>query len=61
MRYQENIKELKKLKHLDLRDNPIAIPLEILEKTNDPQTIIDYYFSYIAVDVNKKMLGEEKL
>jgi hypothetical protein len=40
---------------LDLRDNPLSIPPEILEKLN-PRSIIDYYFDHV-----KKPLNEIKL
>jgi internalin A len=39
------ISQLKKLEKLDLRGNPIAIPPEILEKYNEPEAIINFYFS----------------
>lgn len=37
--------QLTNLKRLDLRGNHLPIPPEIIEKTNEPQTILNYYFS----------------
>lgn len=48
-----------KLKTLDLRNNPLPIPPEILEKTSEPQSILNYYFS--IVDAKTKPLNEIKL
>ncbi|MFI5355530.1 MAG: COR domain-containing protein, partial [Desulfobaccales bacterium] len=41
------IRNLKKLKILQIRGNPLAVPLppEIVEKIDDPQAILSYYFS----------------
>ncbi len=41
----KEILELKKLWSLDFRGNPLPIPPEILRKTNEPQIILNYYFS----------------
>ncbi|MBI3189226.1 MAG: GTP-binding protein [Ignavibacteriales bacterium] len=41
----QELTNLVNLTVLDLRENPLPIPLEILEKTNDPQAILNYYFS----------------
>ena len=38
------IQNLKALKELDLRDNDLNIPPEILERINEPQVILNYYF-----------------
>jgi Leucine-rich repeat (LRR) protein len=40
------IGQLTKLKRLDLRDNLLPIPPEILEKTNEPAIIITYYLQH---------------
>ncbi|HIE31128.1 MAG TPA: GTP-binding protein, partial [Methanosarcinales archaeon] len=40
------IGELTSLTTLDLRDNPLPIPPEILEKTDEPVTIINYYLQH---------------
>jgi internalin A len=52
----ESIKEIKHLRILDLRGNPLPIPPEILEKTNEPYAILNYYFSN-----KKKQLNEVKI
>ena len=52
-------KNLTGLKHLNLRENLLPIPPEILEKRDNPQSIIDYYFSF--TDARKKPLNETKL
>jgi internalin A len=41
----DEIINLVNLEMLDLRENPLPIPLEILEKINEPQAILNYYFS----------------
>ena len=38
------IKKLSNLKYLDLRFNPLPIPVEILEKVDQPQLIFNAYF-----------------
>lgn len=57
------IGQLYNLKSLDLRDNPLPIPPEILEKTDDPATIINYYLEHhVKVTVaEKKPLNEAKM
>jgi internalin A len=45
---------LEKLKQFDLRGNNLKIPLEILEKTDEPKTILNYYFE------TKRYVFEEK-
>lgn len=40
-----DIRNLKNLFRLNLTDNPLPIPPEILNKTNEPQAILNYYFS----------------
>ena len=50
------IRNLKNLKDLDLTSNPLPIPPEILKKTDEPQSILDYYFSRL-----KKALNECKV
>ena len=53
------IKELKKLKLLNLRGaNLLHIPPEILDKVNQPDFILDYYFSNIR---NKKAISQAKI
>ncbi len=42
------LRNLKKLNFLELRGNPLPIPPEILEKSTEPQIILDYYFSHLA-------------
>jgi internalin A len=39
------IRDLTKLTHLNLLENLLQIPLEILEKTDQPSAILDFYFS----------------
>ena len=53
------IKNLKKLKHLDLRGTLLPIPIEILDKVDQPQIILSYYFS--LYDQRRKPLNEIKL
>jgi internalin A len=53
------IRKLLNLVHLDLRANHLPIPPEVLEKVNEPQTIINYYFSVVAKQ--GKPLNETKL
>jgi internalin A len=47
------IKSLKFLKKLDLRDNSLEIPPEILEKTEEPQVILNYYFTHLKNPLNE--------
>ena len=53
------IRQLEKLEELDLRGNPLSIPPEILEKYDEPQTILNYYFS--LSQTRKKPLNQTKL
>jgi Leucine-rich repeat (LRR) protein len=46
------IRQLEKLEELDLRGNPLPIPPEILEKYDEPQTILNYYFSIFKINVS---------
>jgi len=55
----KEIIHLENLETLDLRGNSLPIPPEILEKTTEPQTILDYYFS--AISGRKKPLNEIKV
>jgi len=59
------IQELTNLGTLDLRGNPLPIPPEILEKVDQPQKILNYYFSVVSIDKNQKVntrqLNEIKL
>jgi internalin A len=48
-----------KLKFLDLDNNGLFIPPEILEKKNNPQIILDYFFS--SIGLKKYPLNEVKL
>ncbi|MBI5839297.1 MAG: GTP-binding protein [Chloroflexi bacterium] len=50
---------LKNLKGLDLGGNPINIPPEILDKIDEPQTILNYYFS--VAEQKRKSINEIKL
>lgn len=50
---------LRELKELDVRNNPLPIPPEIINKTDDPKSILNYYFS--VVNQNNKPLNETKL
>ena len=50
------IKNLKKLRRLDLTGTLLQIPPEILGRTDEPQAILDYYFSH-----TKKALNECKV
>ena len=45
----KEILQLTKLEKLDLRGNPLSIPPEILEKYDEPQTILNYYYSIFGV------------
>ena len=47
------------LRKLDLRSNSLPIPPEILEKINEPRTILNYYFSLL--NEKKKALNEIKI
>lgn len=51
------INQLPKLAMLDLRGNPLPIPPEVLDKCNDPQFILNYYFSLS----DKKAINETKV
>lgn len=51
------INQLPKLAMLDLRGNPLPIPPEILDKCNDPQFVLKYYFSLS----DKKAINETKV
>ena len=53
------IGKLSNLTELDLRGNPIPIPPEILAKTGEPATIINYYLQHEAGE--KKHLNEAKM
>lgn len=55
----DEIKSLHKLKYLDLRKTLVQIPLEILEKPEEPQAIINFYFS--LRDKRDKPLSETKI
>ncbi len=46
------------LKNLDLFNNPIPIPPEIIRKSSEPETILNYYFS---TKQKRKSLSEIKL
>lgn len=50
---------LKHLKELDLRDNDLGIPLEILSRTKEPQLILNY-FAQLLQEIQKP-LAETKL
>lgn len=50
------IRTLENLNRLDLHGNQLPIPPEILEKINDPQFVLSYYFEY-----GNKPLNEIKL
>jgi internalin A len=50
---------LSKLEILDLRSNNIPIPPEILNKINEPNAILNYYFS--VIESNRKPINEFKL
>ena len=51
------LSKLSRLVMLDLRGNPLPIPPEILEKRNEPQFILKYYFSL----TEKKAINETKV
>ncbi|MBI3169908.1 MAG: GTP-binding protein [Chloroflexi bacterium] len=53
------IRQLSNLIELDLRGNSLPIPPEILNKTDQPQAIINYYFTIVAQP--KYALNEIKL
>jgi len=55
----QQIKQLKNLSELNLLGNPLHIPPEILKKSNEPQTILNYYFSLISG--RRKPINELKL
>lgn len=46
------IQKLYNLKQLDLRKNPLPIPPEILERVNDPESILNYYFQVTGTNPN---------
>ncbi|PKN92928.1 MAG: GTP-binding protein [Chloroflexi bacterium HGW-Chloroflexi-6] len=50
---------LKSLNELDVRNNKISFPPEIVEKIDEPQFILNYYFS--IADKSKRSLNEIKL
>ncbi len=53
------IDQLTKLKEFGLIDNPLQIPSEILERTEEPAIIINYYLQHLASQ--KKLLNEAKM
>ena len=53
------IRNLKSLELLNLQGNPLPIPPEILKKIDEPQTILDYYFSLI--EGKRRQLNETKI
>ena len=53
------LRALTNLQRLNLTNNPLPIPPEIIEKINEPQTILSYYFSLTTG--KKKPLGETKI
>jgi internalin A len=53
------IGQLTNLIQLNLQENPLPIPSEILGKTNEPATILNYYFTHQAGQ--KKPLNEAKM
>lgn len=55
----KEIKGINKLEKLFLKGNRLSIPPEILDKTDQPQTILNYYFSIIQE--KRKSVNETKL
>jgi len=53
------VTQLTNLTTLDLRKNPLPIPPEILEKTHEPATILNFYIEYLTNQ--KRALNEAKL
>jgi internalin A len=53
----KSLKALGKLQYLDLRNNDLPIPPEILERYREPQLILNYYYSITA---NKDKQGKSK-
>ena len=53
------IARLTNLETLHLEDNQLPIPPEILEKTDEPAAIINYYFKHMAAE--KRPLNEAKM
>ncbi len=47
------------LKRLDLRGNKLSVPEEILSRIDEPNIILDYYFS--IMESGRKLLNETKL
>ena len=47
------ILQLSDITHLNLQNNPIPIPPEILEKVDEPKSILYYYFSIKGKEPNK--------
>ena len=45
-----SMKGLQKLKSLDLREKQLAVPPEILDKIDDPQSILNYFYTIISVN-----------
>lgn len=56
----KEILKLKNLNVLQLAENLLPIPPEILEKINEPQTILNYYFS-LQLDVENKVQLDKRL
>jgi small GTP-binding protein len=54
------IGQLTKLMELDLRENPLPIPPEILERSEEPETIINYYLEQLAA-TELRPLNEAKM
>ena len=54
------IKQLKNLEYLTLSGNNLPIPPEILKKTNEPATILNYYFQHVDAK-ERRPLNEAKM
>jgi internalin A len=54
------IEKMEKLEQLDLRENPLGIPPEILDKINNPKAIIGYYLDLVGKKP-KKPINQIKL
>ncbi len=54
-----SLRKLSKLLSLDLSDTQLPIPLEIMDKVEQPQIILSYYFAQLSGE--KKVLGEAKI
>ncbi|MDP3718620.1 MAG: COR domain-containing protein [Acidobacteriota bacterium] len=55
----EGLSDLRLLERLDLRGNALSIPPEMLQHTDDPSSIVDYYFTH--EHESRRSLNEAKI